>query len=72
MNSRASKGLNPLRRSATGDHASPILVPKDTRAPTFGDHLVHLAEHAGTIPARLDEFGRCIYCVRRGWFKFDA
>jgi hypothetical protein len=38
----------------------------------YGRHLRHLAEHAGTIPARLDEFGRCAYCVRRGWWKPDA
>ena len=54
------------------DDVAPILVPTDTWKPTFGDHLAHLTEHAGTIPARLDEFGRCIYCVRRGWFKYDA
>jgi hypothetical protein len=35
----------------------------------YGRHMRHLAEHAGTIPARLDEFGRCAYCVRRGWCK---
>jgi hypothetical protein len=38
----------------------------------YGRHLRHLAEHAGTIPARLDEFGRCAYCVQRGWWKPDA
>jgi hypothetical protein len=38
----------------------------------YGRHLRHLAEHGGTIPARLDEFGRCAYCVRRGWWKPDA
>lgn len=58
-----SKNRKPLRLSDAGDHAAPILVPTDTRKPTFGDHLVHLAEHAGTIPARLDKFGRCVYCV---------
>ena len=67
-----SKNRNPLHFSDEGGDAAPILVPTNARKPTFGDHLVHLAEHAGTIPARLDEFGRCIYCVRRGWFKFDA
>jgi hypothetical protein len=48
-----------------GDFA-PILVPKEIGDVTFGEHLRHLAEHAGTIPARLDEFGRCLHCVRRG------
>ena len=67
-----SKNRNPLHFSDEGSDAAPILLPANARKPTFGDHLVHLAEHAGTIPARLDEFGRCIYCVRRGWFKFDA
>ena len=32
----------------------------------------HNAMHAGTIPMLLDEFGRCAYCVKRGWFKPDA
>jgi hypothetical protein len=54
------------------DDTSPILAPKGTGEFTFGDHLRHLHEHAGTIPATLDEFGRCAHCVRRGWFKPDA
>jgi hypothetical protein len=49
-----------------------IIVPKDNEDFTYGDHLRHLAEHAGTVPATLDEFGRCLHCVRRGWFRFDA
>jgi hypothetical protein len=54
------------------DKATPILVPKGIDGFPFGGHLRHLAEHAGTIPAMLDEFGRCAHCVRRGWFKLDA
>jgi hypothetical protein len=52
--------------------APPILVHKSADHVTYGEHLRHLAEHAGTVPARLDEFGRCAHCVRRGWFKLDA
>ena len=52
--------------------AAPILVPKNAREFTFSDHLRHLHEHAGDIPATLDEFGRCARCVCRGWFKCDA
>jgi hypothetical protein len=52
--------------------AAPILVPKGTDEFTFGDHLRHLHEHAGDIPATLDEFGRCAHCVRRGWFKLNS
>jgi hypothetical protein len=54
------------------EEAAPILVPKGTGEFTFGDHLRHLHEHAGDIPATLDEFGRCAHCVRRGWFKLDS
>jgi hypothetical protein len=54
------------------DDAAPILVVKDTAEFTFGDHLRHLHEHAGDIPATLDQFGRCAHCVRRGWFKPNA
>ena len=32
----------------------------------------HNAMHAGTIPMLLDEFGRCAYCVKRGFWKPDA
>ena len=53
------------------EEAAPILVPKATGELTFGDHLRHLHEHAGDIPATLDEFGRCAHCVGRGWFKLD-
>jgi hypothetical protein len=54
------------------DDQAPIRVPRCAGYSTFGDHLRHLAEHAGTIPATLDEFGRCVFCVRRGWFKLDS
>ncbi len=38
----------------------------------YGDHLRHLAGHAGTMPPALDEFGRCVVCVRLGWFRLNA
>ena len=38
----------------------------------YGAHLRHLAEHAGTIPASLDDAGRCITCLRLGWWRPDA
>ena len=56
----------------TADDAAPILVPDGAGIWTFGDHLRHLAGHAGTIPLVLDEFGRCVICVRRGFFKPNA
>ncbi len=52
--------------------AAPILVPACTADRTYGDHLRHLAEHAGAIPATLDEFGRCVVCVRLGCFRLNA
>lgn len=52
--------------------AEAIVLPKDAGEFTFGDHLRHLHEHAGDIPATLDEFGKCIHCVRRGWFKLHS
>ena len=72
---RPEKSRVPLNKKTVlhaVDDTSPILVPKGTAKFTFGDHLRHLHEHAGTIPATLDEFGRCVHCVRRGWFKPDA
>jgi hypothetical protein len=54
------------------DDAAPILVLKDTAEFTFSDHLRHLHEHAGDIPATLDQYGRCARCVARGWFKSNA
>jgi hypothetical protein len=32
----------------------------------------HNNMHAGTIPMVLDEFGRCAYCVKLGYWKPDA
>ena len=55
-----------------GNDVVPILVPERIGVRTFGDHVRHLAEHAATIPATLDEFGRCVVCVRLSWFKLDA
>jgi hypothetical protein len=54
------------------DDAAPILVPADLERWTFGDHLRHLAGHAGNEPLPLDEFGRCAICVRRGLFTPDG
>jgi len=54
------------------DDAAPILVPACTGDQTYGDHLRHLAGHAGTIPQTLDEFGRCIVCIRLGCFSLNA
>jgi hypothetical protein len=39
---------------------------------TYGDHLRHVAEHAGTVPMEHDAFGRCATCVRLGWLRADA
>jgi len=54
------------------DDTRPILVPAGAGIWTFGDHLRHLAGHAGNIPLTLDEFGRCVICVRRGLFTPNA
>jgi len=32
----------------------------------------HNYMHAGTIPTVLDEFGRCAYCVKLGYWMPDA
>lgn len=52
--------------------SAPIVVPDGAGIWTFGDHLRHLAGHAGTIPLALDEYGRCLICVRRGLFTPNA
>jgi hypothetical protein len=62
---RAEDRIPPAKNDAT----TPIVVPQNGRKFTFSDHLRHLHEHAGDIPATLDEFGRCARCVSRGWFK---
>ncbi len=56
----------------TADDSAPILVPYGAGIWTFGDHLRHLAAHAGHIPLELDEFGRCVICIRRGFFTPNA
>jgi hypothetical protein len=59
-------------RPRISDDAALILVPYGAGIWTFGDHLRHLAGHRGTIPLALDEFGRCLICVRRGFFTPNA
>lgn len=54
------------------NEADPIVVPAARAEWTYGDHLRHLAGHAGTIPLTLDEFGRCVVCMRLGWFRPNA
>jgi hypothetical protein len=39
---------------------------------TYGDQLRHVAEHAGTVPGQRDAFGRCVVCVRLGWWRADT
>ena len=54
------------------EDTTPILVPYGLGIWTFGDHLRHLAGHAGTARLELDEFGRCVVCLRRGFFTPNA
>jgi hypothetical protein len=61
---------NPSPRMA--DDTRPILVPYGVGIWTYGDHLRHLAGHAGNTPLARDEFGRCVICVRRGFFRPNA
>ena len=56
----------------TTDDTAPILVPDGAGIWTFGDHLRHLAGHAGTIPLARDEYGRCLICLRRGFITPNA
>ena len=69
---RQSKDRKANRSPQTADGAAPIVVPARTAAWTYGDHLRHLSEHAGDLPPTLDEFGRCVVCVRFGWFRLNA
>jgi hypothetical protein len=65
---------DPNKTSAppVAEDAAPIIVPDGAGIWTFGDHLRHLAGHAGTIPLVLDEYGRCVICVRLGLFTPNA
>ena len=38
----------------------------------IGRFFRHNAMHSGTTRMVLDEFGRCAYCVKRGFWKPDA
>ena len=67
-----SNDRNKTSTPRTADDTAPILVPDGAGIWTFGDHLRHLAGHAGTIPLALDEYGRCLICVRRGFFTPNA
>jgi hypothetical protein len=68
-----SNGRNRTSTFRKADDTTPILIPDGGAGIwTFGDHLKHLAAHAGTIPLTLDEFGRCVICVRRGFFRPNA
>jgi hypothetical protein len=54
------------------DDAAHIPVARSSKTFSFSDHLRHLHENAGDIPATLDGFGRCAYRVRRGWLKLHS
>lgn len=67
-----SNNGNKASTPRTVDDTAPILVPDGAGVWTFGDHLRHLAGHAGTAPLALDEYGRCLICLRRGFFTPNA
>ncbi len=67
-----SNNGNKASTTRTADDTAPILVPDGAGIWTFGDHLRHLAGHAGTIPYAQDEAGRCLICLRRGLFTPNA
>jgi hypothetical protein len=67
-----SSDRNKTSTPRAADDTAPIVVPYGAGIWTFGDHLRHLAAHAGHIPVALDEFDRCVICIRRGFFKPDA
>ena len=67
-----SNNGNKASTPRTADDTAPILVPDGAGIWTFGDHLRHLAGHAGTIPLARDEAGRCLICLRRGFFRPNA
>ena len=67
-----SNNGNKASTPRTADDAAPIIVPDGAGIWTFGDHLRHNAGHAGTIPLALDEYGRCLICLRRGFFTPNA
>ena len=67
-----SNNGNEASTPRTADDTAPILVPDSAGIWSFGDHLRHLAGHAGTIPLVRDEAGRCLICPRRGFFTPDA
>jgi hypothetical protein len=67
-----SNDRNKTSTPRTADDTAPIVVPDGAGIWTFGDHLRHLAGHAGTIPLARDEAGRCLICLRRGFFTPNA
>jgi hypothetical protein len=38
----------------------------------IGRFFRHTAMHAGTIPMVCDEFGRCLKCLKLGFWRADA
>lgn len=38
----------------------------------YARFLRHNHMHAGVVPMVLDEFGRCAYCVKKGYWRPDA
>ncbi len=67
-----SNNRNKASIPQTADDTAPLLVPDGAGIWTFGDYLRHLAGHAGTIPLARDEAGRCLICLRRGFFTPNA
>ena len=68
----AQGGRSRCDGTVTTDENDQAAVWTQEARKAYGAHLRHLAEHAGTIPASLDDAGRCITCLRLGWWRPDA
>jgi hypothetical protein len=60
------------------EHGDPIMIADDCiddvdrACNPLGRFYRHNGMHAGTARMVLDEFGRCAYCVKLGFWKPDA
>jgi hypothetical protein len=60
------------------DNSDPIILlddcidEVDRMANAMGRFYRHIGMHAGTTRMVLDDYGRCAYCVKLGFWKPDA
>jgi hypothetical protein len=68
-NTRGTMTENGNQDCSTGLKEEAYIDDADRALTPYGRFVRHGYMHAGTVPMVFDEFGRCAYCVKNGFWR---